>query len=104
VLTQKLLQARDSIIKEGRIAKYLKKTEIFPAIASYMISTGEESGQLAQMLLTVGEDYDTQLTEITESITAKISPVMTLVMAVIILFIILAIFLPVMQMGEAIGI
>jgi len=104
VLTQKLLEARDSIIKEGKIAKYLKKTEMFPAIASYMISTGEESGQLAQMLLTVGSDYDTQLTEITDSLTGKITPVMTIVMGVIVLFIILAIFLPIMQMSEGMGI
>jgi type II secretory pathway component PulF len=104
VLTKKLLEARDNIIKEGKIAKYLKKTEIFPPIASYMISTGEESGQLAQMLLAVGDDYDIELTEITESMTAKITPIMTVVMAVIILFIVLAIFLPVMQMSEAVGI
>jgi type II secretory pathway component PulF len=103
VLTQKLLEARDNIIKEGKIAKYLKKTDMFPAIASYMISTGEESGQLAQMLLTVGEDYDAELSEITESLTSKITPIMTIVMAVIIIFIILAIFLPVMQMGEGVG-
>ena len=100
VLTQKLLEARDSIIKEGKIAKYLKKTGMFPAIASYMISTGEESGQLAEMLLTVGQDYDTELTEITDSMTGKITPIMTIIMAIIIVFIILAIFLPVMSMGE----
>lgn len=104
VLNKKLLEARDNIIKEGKIAKYLKKTEMFPAIASYMISTGEESGQLAEMLINVGADYDTELTEITESLTSKITPVMTIVMAVIIVFIILAIFLPVMQMGEGMGI
>jgi len=98
------MKARDNIIKEGKIAKYLKKTEIFPPIASYMISTGEESGQLAQMLLTVGDDYDIELTDITESMTAKISPIMTIIMAIIILFIILAIFLPVMQMSDAVGI
>lgn len=104
VLTQKLLEARDSIIKEGKIAKYLKKTGIFPPIASYMISTGEESGQLAQMLLTVGQDYDTQLTEIAEGLTSKITPIMTIVMATIVLFIMLAILLPVMEMGEVSGI
>jgi type II secretory pathway component PulF len=104
VLTHKLQEARDSIIKEGKIAKYLKKTGIFPSIATYMISTGEESGKLADMLLTVGSDYDSELVEITDSLTAKISPVMMVIMAVIILFIILAIFLPIMEMGEGIGI
>jgi len=103
VLTKKLLDARESIIKEGKIAKHLKKTGIFPPIASYMISTGEESGQLAQMLLTVGKDYDEELTEITESLTSKITPIMTIVMAAIVLFIILAIFMPVMDMTKGMG-
>jgi len=104
VLTQRLTEAKENIIKEGKIAKYLKKTEMFPAIASYMISTGEESGKLAEMLLTVGEDYDTELIEITDRITGAIAPVMTIVMAVIILFIILAIFLPIMEMANISGI
>ena len=104
VLTKKLIEAKDNIIKEGKIAKYLKKTGIFPSIASYMISTGEESGQLDQMLITVGNDYDVELNEITESLTEKITPIMTIVMAIIILFIIMSIFLPVMQMGEGLGI
>lgn len=104
ILRKKLLEARENIIKEGKIAKYLKKTGMFPAIASYMISTGEESGELAQMLMTVGADYDAELSELTEGLTNKITPIMTIIMAVIILFIILSIFLPVMQMGEALGV
>jgi len=104
ILRKKLLEAKENIIKEGKIAKSLKKTGMFPSIASYMISTGEESGQLSQMLMTVGSDYDTELSELTEGLTGKITPIMTIVMAVIILFIILAIFLPVMQMGETMGI
>lgn len=104
VLRQRLLEARDNIIKEGKIAKYLKKTNIFPNIASYMISTGEESGKLAEMLLTVGKDYDTELTELTDSLTAKIAPIMMIVMAIVVLFIVLAIFLPIIGMTDAMGI
>lgn len=99
-LTQKLKAARDKIIKEGKIAKYLKETEIFPSIASYMISTGEQSGKLAEMLLTVGDDYDTELKEITEGLTSKITPIMTIVMGIIVGFIVISIFLPILSMGE----
>jgi type II secretory pathway component PulF len=99
VLTKKLLVARDNIIKEGKIAKYLKKTEMFPSIASYMISTGEESGQLAEMLITVGDDYEEELTEITDQITAALTPIMTVVMGLIILFVILAMFMPIVKMS-----
>ena len=103
VLTHKLREARDNIIKEGKIAKYLKKTGIFPPIATYMISTGEESGKLADMLLTVGNDYDNELIELTDGLTDKLAPIMMVIMAAIILFVILAIFLPIMLMGEGMG-
>jgi type II secretory pathway component PulF len=104
VLTQKLRAARDKIIKEGKIAKYLKETGIFPNIASYMISTGEQSGKLAEMLLTVGEDYDNELKEITEGLTSKITPIMTIVMGLIVGFIVISIFLPILSMGELVGV
>lgn len=100
VLVQKLRDARDKIIKEGKIAKYLKQTGIFPGIASYMISTGEESGKLGTMLLTVGHDYDVELKELTDGLTEKIGPVMTIVMGLIVGFIIMSIFLPVLKMGD----
>ena len=100
VLTDKLQKARESIIKEGKISKYLKETEMFPPIASYMISTGEESGKLAEMLLTVGDDYDVELSEITDGLVGKINPIMTVVMGVIVTFIVMAIFLPMMKMGD----
>ena len=73
-------------------------------MASYMIATGEESGKLAEMLLNVGRDYDDELQEITESLTAAIDPVMTVVMGGIVLFIVAAIFLPIMQMGDMAGV
>lgn len=104
VLVKQLNLARDKIIKEGKISKYLRETGIFPNIASYMISTGEQSGKLAEMLLTVGEDYDRELSELTESLTAKINPIMTVVMGGIVTFIMLSIFLPIMSMSDMSGI
>ncbi len=103
VLTKKLNQARDNIIKEGKIAKYLKDTGIFPSIATYMISTGEQSGKLAEMLLTVGDDYDTELRERTDGLTAKIAPLMTIIIGVFVLFIVLSMMLPMMDMGDMAG-
>lgn len=104
VLVKKLKDARDKIIKEGKIAKYLKQTGIFPNIASYMISTGEESGKLGEMLTSVGNDYDQELMELTDGLTAKITPIMTIVMGAIVGFIIISIFLPIMKMGDISGV
>ena len=103
VLTQKLLLARDKIIKEGKIAKYLKETGLFPNIASYMISTGEQSGKLAEMLLVVGSDYEEELKEITEGLTAKIAPIMTVFLGITVGFIVLSIMLPIMNLSSLAG-
>jgi type II secretory pathway component PulF len=103
VLVEKLEEAKDKIIKEGKISKYLRQTGIFPNIASYMISTGEESGQLAQMLLTVGSDYDENLRDITDSLVSKIGPITTIVTGAIIGFIVISVFLPIVEMGNLPG-
>ena len=100
LLADTLKEARDKIIKQGKIAQYLKQTNIFPPIAIYLIKTGEESGQLDTMLLTVGNNYERELIEIGDSIAAKIGPILLVVMAVVVGFIVIAIALPMMQMGD----
>ncbi len=56
------------------------------------------------MLLTVGNDYDGELNEIIDGMTAAINPIMTVVLAGIVVFIVLSIFMPIMQMGDIAGI
>jgi len=100
VLADTLMEARDKIIKQGKIAQYLKQTEIFPPIAIYLINTGEQSGELDFMLLTVAQNYEEELFELTESLTAKIEPLMMLVMAVVVGFIVISMALPLVKMNE----
>jgi type II secretory pathway component PulF len=103
VLADTLREARDKIIKQGNIAQYLKQTNIFPPIAIHLINTGEQSGQLDAMLLTVGKSYEEELGELTDSLTAFIGPVLLIVMALIVGFIVIAIALPLMKMSSVAG-
>ena len=103
VLTKSLMEARDKIIKEGKIAPYLKETGLFPPIAIYLINTGEQSGQLGFMLLTVAQNYENDLTENSENLTAFLQPIMLIVMAVIVGFIVIAIMSPIMNQANLIG-
>lgn len=102
VLAVKLNKARDNIIKEGKIAKYLSDTGIFPKIALYMISTGEQSGKLGPMLMTVGDDYEVELGELSDNLTEKINPLMTMIMGLLVGFIVVSIFMPMMAMQDMI--
>ncbi len=99
VLKQTLEEAREKIIKEGKIAEYLKQTGIFPPMATYLIRTGEESGNLDTMLLNVGKTYEDELSELADTLTTLLSPIITMLMGLIVGFIVIAIALPIMSMG-----
>lgn len=94
VLVETLKGARDNIIKQGKIAYYLEQTKIFPPIASYMIRTGEQSGELSQMLLTVGHDYEVTLIDIIDRSVSKINPIMLVVIGGVVVLMIIGVFLP----------
>ena len=104
VLADALSQARDKIIKQGKISQYLKQTNMFPPIAIYLIKTGEESGRLDTMLLTVAQNYEKELAEESEKLIASLDPILLIVMAVLVGFIIIAMMLPIVQMGEVINV
>ena len=103
VLADALRKARDNIVKEGKIAEYLQQTKIFPPIAIYLIKTGEQTGELATMLLAVAENYEKDYVELIDKLTGLISPIMLVFMAVIVGFIVIAIAMPMMQQMENLG-
>ena len=97
VLADALKGARDNIIKQGKIAQYLKETNIFPPIAIYLIKTGEETGNLDGMLLTVAGNYEEDLSELTDTLTTALGPILLILMAFVVGFIVIAVAVPMMQ-------
>ncbi len=101
VLKKSLLEARDKIIKQGKIAQYLKQTTVFPPIAMYLISTGEESGKLDEMLLEVAKNYTVELKEKVDGLASLIDPIMMGIMAVVVGFVVMSIALPLVGMSSS---
>ncbi len=104
ILVDALNAARDNIIKQGKISHYLAQTGIFPPIAMYLINTGEQSGHLDAMLLTVAKYYEDELTEVSDSLASKLEPLMLIIMALIVGFIVISIVLPLVNINELAGI
>ncbi len=104
ILAESLMQARENIIKQGRIAQYLKETNVFPPVAIYLIKTGEESGKLDTMLLTVAQNYETELNDYANGLSTAVTPIMTVVMGLTVGFIVIAIAQPMMQQAQLVGV
>ncbi len=103
VLADALEKAKENIIKQGKISQYLKETNIFPATAIYLINTGEQSGELGPMMISVAKYYEDDLSETADSLTSLLNPIMMIVIAVIVGFIVMAILLPIMKLTQSIG-
>lgn len=88
-------------VKEGKkIAQPLMKTALLPKAVVQMVSAGEESGKLGEVLDEVSSFYGRQLKEAIKGVTSMIEPIMIVAMGSIVGFIAMAIILPIFKMSQ----
>ena len=91
-------------VKQGKkIALPLSKTTLLPRAVVQMISAGEESGKLGEVLDEVSVYYAKQLKDQIKAVTSLIEPVMIIVMGGIVGFIAMAIILPIFRMSQIVN-
>ena len=86
-------------VKEG-VRRSLRQSGKFPPIVTHMISTGEKSGALDEMLGVVSEAYESQVESKISGLTSLLEPLMILFMGVTIGIIVVAVLLPIIQMTQ----
>ena len=99
VLAAAINTARDAIREGADIASPLKASGYFPPLVSHMISIGEKSGQLEDMLLRVAESYDNEVETSVEGLTSLVEPIIIVVMAMVVFGIMLAVLLPIFELN-----
>lgn len=99
VLAAAISTARDAIREGADIASPLKASGYFPPLVSHMISIGEKSGQLEDMLMRVAESYDNEVETSVEGLTSLVEPIIIVVMAMVVFGIMLAVLLPIFELN-----
>ncbi|WP_434510798.1 type II secretion system F family protein [Desulfitobacterium sp. AusDCA] len=90
-------------VREGKgIAGPIKKVGLFPPLLIHMITVGETTGELDEMLTRTAGFFDEEVEEAIEKLTAAIEPAMIIVMAVVIGSIVLAIMLPMVNIMKSV--
>jgi len=88
-------------VKQGKkISAPLMKTNLLPRSVVQMISSGEESGKLAEVLSDISQYYQKELKNIIRAVTALIEPLMIVLMGVIVGFIAMSIILPIFKLSS----
>lgn len=78
----------------------LRQSQVFPSYVADMVTVGESSGNLEEMLDTVSAYYDTRAKQRIAALTAMIEPLIIVIMGVVIAFILVSILLPLFEMNK----
>jgi type IV pilus assembly protein PilC len=98
-----ILMARDEVRKGVNLAVPIKKIEVFPPMLISMLSVGEESGSLDEILEKTANFYDSEVETSIETLTKLLEPLMLVFMAIIIGFIAIAMVLPMFDLMNKIN-
>ena len=103
ILEEEVSSLLNAIKKGKSINKALNKSSIFPLMVTQMISVGEETARLDDMLKQVALLYEEELDMMVEGLTTVIEPVLIVFIGLIIGVIIVALYLPIFEMVNVIG-
>ncbi|WP_434358274.1 type II secretion system F family protein [Parasalinivibrio latis] len=101
-LENRLVEMRQGIEGGASIGSSASQTGIFTPLVMQMISVGEETGQIDQLLLEVSDFYDREVDYDLKTMTARIEPILLAVVAAMVLLLALGIFLPMWGMLDAV--
>lgn len=88
-------------VKEGGgISAPLRKSGVFPPMAVHMITVGEETGKMEEMLYKVAETFDEEIQRSVKSLTSLLEPAMILIMGLVVGFIVISMLLAIFSMNE----
>jgi type II secretory pathway component PulF len=91
-------EIREAIASGERLSNALSKYRLFPSEAAQMISVGEGSGKLSEMLLSIAGFYEKERELFIKRFTALLEPALTLIVGIVVGIIALSMFLPMMDM------
>lgn len=88
-------------VREGvSFASALEARGIFPEVAVKMAEVGESTGALQDMLNTVADFYDEEISTAMERFVALVEPVLLVVMGIVIAALLLALYMPLFQLSS----
>ncbi|WP_394146095.1 type II secretion system F family protein [Vibrio atypicus] len=101
-LENRLIEMKSSIEAGGTVSSAAINSGIFTPLVIQMISVGEETGRIDDLLLEVADFYDREVDYDLKTLTARIEPILLVVVAGMVLILALGIFLPMWGMLDAI--
>ncbi|CAH0526873.1 type II secretion system F family protein [Vibrio hippocampi] len=100
-LENRIIEMKGAIEAGSSVSSTAVNANIFTPLVIQMISVGEETGRIDELLLEVSDFYDREVDYDLKTLTARIEPILLLIVAAMVLVLALGIFLPMWGMLDA---
>jgi len=103
VIGDKIIKIREEVSQGDQLSVLMKRSEVFPNLMIQMVSVGEATGKMDELLLLVSDHYDAELDRLTKNMESLIEPLFIVMLAIFVLVLALGIFLPMWDLYGLIG-
>ncbi len=103
VIGDSLIAARKTIEEGQPLSSALEPNKYYPRMLVHMLSAGEKTGQVEEMMDKVSDFYETEVETMVNGLTSMIEPLLMVFIGGVIGTIVVAMFLPIFKMSEVIS-
>ena len=101
-IAQRVRQMQEGVERGESVFRAAVSTGVFTPVVHQMISVGEETGELDDLMLEVAELYEREVDYEVKNLTASIEPILIISLGVLVLILALGIFLPLWDLGRVV--
>ncbi len=103
IVEEAIMSTRQSVSEGKTLAEPLGKAKVFPPMVTQMISVGEATGALDNMLTKIADFYDDEVDTAVATLTSLLEPMLMIFLGTTVGFVIIAMYMPIFQMGSVVG-
>ncbi len=97
-----IMQIRDDVTSGSPLAASIRTTDVFPSMLIQMVSIGEESGALDEMLDKVATFFEEAVDNAVDGLTSLLEPLIMSVLGVLVGGLMIAMYLPIFMLGSVV--
>lgn len=98
---ESIVKASQAVEKGAVLSAILSKDPLFPPIVSQMISVGEETGKLDEVLEKLSQYFESEVEQSVKNLTAAIEPVIMVILGLMVAFLVISIILPIYKITSS---
>lgn len=102
VYSEAVLKMKDDVATGTQLQQSMKQVGIFPNMVVQMVSIGEESGALDDMLGKVADFYEEEVDNLVDNLSSLLEPLIMAVLGVLVGGLVIAMYLPIFKLGAVV--